>query len=159
MSEHTPGPWRVSGSRYIKRDFSGIGLADDSGQMIASVPGGQTSGPFFIESNEECDANARRIVACVNACEGVPTELLEAYPAPFSELRAERDRLLVAMKKLVGRADDPNIGWRGHSENKDEFTCEYCRAASLDSTKIQHGPDCPVPQVLSAIAEVKGEPA
>ncbi len=31
-------------------------------------------GPFGYDVNK---ANARRIVACVNACEGIPTELLE----------------------------------------------------------------------------------
>lgn len=48
--------------------------------------------------NAEQIANARRLVACWNACNGVPTELLEAYPAPFSQLRAQRDELLEALK-------------------------------------------------------------
>lgn len=44
--------------------------------------------------------DARRIVACVNACAGVPTELLEEYPAPFSEMRAQRDQLLGLLRKF-----------------------------------------------------------
>lgn len=50
---------------------------------------------------DEQKANARRIVAAVNACAGVPTELLEEYPAPFSEMRAERDQLLAQRDMLI----------------------------------------------------------
>lgn len=73
MSGHTKGPWAARG-RYIKQDFTIIGLSEKSGCLIASVQGGDTSGPYFIQNNDECDANARRIVACVNACEGLSNE-------------------------------------------------------------------------------------
>lgn len=75
MSGHTKGPWAARG-RYIKQDFTIIGLSEKSGCLIASVQGGDTSGPYFIQNNDECDANARRIVACVNACEGLSNEQL-----------------------------------------------------------------------------------
>lgn len=51
--------------------------------------------------NREQQANARRLVTCWNACEGVPTEMLEAYPAPFTELRTRRDELLEALRELM----------------------------------------------------------
>lgn len=75
MSEHTQGPWLARG-RYIKQDFTSIGLGEESGCLLANVMGGHTSGPYFIQNNHECDANARRMVACVNACEGLSNEQL-----------------------------------------------------------------------------------
>lgn len=47
---------------------------------------------------------ARRIVACVNACEGITIEALEATDASltfFMDCVAERDRLLATQKELV----------------------------------------------------------
>lgn len=49
----------------------------------------------------EQEQNARRLVACWNACLDVPTELLENYPAPFSRLREERDELLSMLRTFV----------------------------------------------------------
>ena len=62
---HTPEPWWVTPS--------GIVLAHDSNaEPIATCdPSGATAA--------ELKANARRIVACVNACEGLTTEALENY--------------------------------------------------------------------------------
>lgn len=47
----------------------------------------------------------RRLVACWNACSGVPTDDLECNPALFSALRFERDELLAMLRRVVG-------GWR-----------------------------------------------
>lgn len=63
--EHAPEPWRFDGRTQI--------LAADNGDhgIIATMNRGRDfRGP-------ECDANARRIVACVNACAGIPTAALE----------------------------------------------------------------------------------
>ena len=84
----TPGPWRVSGGRYIKQDYTEIGLSDDAGMMIASIPGGETSGPFFVENRAECDANARLIAAA--------PELLEA----LEDCVAVMDRELAGLKAI-----------------------------------------------------------
>lgn len=62
MSKHTPGPWSFNG-RVIKRDYRHIGLSADAGETIAAVTGGKTSGPFFVEDDNECIANARLIAA------------------------------------------------------------------------------------------------
>ena len=62
MNKHTPWPWFANG-RSIKRDYRLIGLTEDAGEIIASVMGGETSGPRFIESSSECQANARLIAA------------------------------------------------------------------------------------------------
>jgi hypothetical protein len=66
MSEHTKEPWIITGSNRIKYIEARIG--DGMLQEIASC--------MMVEHGNHED-NARRIVACVNALEGIPTELLE----------------------------------------------------------------------------------
>lgn len=59
--EHTPEPWDV-----VIHSMSGIQIRSDFERiaLIASCGG-------------EGNANARRIVACINACAGIPTETIE----------------------------------------------------------------------------------
>lgn len=73
---HTPEPWRVSlvgitnaGQRAIVSDAGRVALVDLHGD-VKRGQGWQTACPIR-------DANARRIVAAVNACAGIPTEALE----------------------------------------------------------------------------------
>lgn len=53
------------------------------------------------------EANARRLVACWNACEGLDTDKLErfglgtAFGSEIFELRAQRDELLEAVNRLL----------------------------------------------------------
>jgi hypothetical protein len=72
MTDHTPTPWAV------KTEGTGITLiVDDQGLIIAQVTGYVRNS---IESGKgEAKENARRIVACVNACVGIPTETLDKY--------------------------------------------------------------------------------
>lgn len=69
MSEktlHTPEPWAADGCFVRQADrYWVVGTA--SYQCIR---------------NGTADANARRIAACVNACQGIPTEALEAGALP-----------------------------------------------------------------------------
>ena len=95
MSKHTPGRMPEP------REPNGRGY-------------GWKVGPAWLGENshsEETAANARRIVACWNACEGVDTEWLEQCGSDEStrmfslphwvkhadELRAQRDELLEAL--------------------------------------------------------------
>lgn len=69
-------------------------------------------------------ASARRIVACVNYCMGLPLELLEAAveyneapadaawepPHPIFKLAAERDRLRAAIVQLI-QTEPEGIGY------------------------------------------------
>lgn len=94
MSEHTKEPWRyelVMGS-YLR--------------IYSETNSGIVSGCGCCGSPNCEDADARRIVASVNACAGVPTELLEQCPAPFSELVRKRDELLSALTDLVNEPQD-----------------------------------------------------
>jgi len=109
MSEHTKEPWKVVGPYfghfYIRNDpaeWNGMGY-----QHICSVP--------YEQGVDFFHANARRIVACVNACEGIGTGWLEKNAAmlqsivediqnvscQLDEARAQRDELLAAAKTVV----------------------------------------------------------
>ena len=66
--EHTPEPWHIDkyGSLYTP-----------SGQLLL----GGVMTPMTAGANRDtANANARRIVAAVNACAGLPTESLEKVP-------------------------------------------------------------------------------
>lgn len=63
--KHTPGPWHT-------------GTTESTKYMIYSQLGFCIANSFngvFVDA--ACEANARRIVACVNACEGFSIEELE----------------------------------------------------------------------------------
>lgn len=72
------------------------------------------SSPLAHISNicDDAEPDARRIVACVNACAGIDTEWLEnngAYAVPVPSLRTllnQRDELLAALKGLYGMVSD-----------------------------------------------------
>jgi predicted nucleic acid-binding protein len=59
----------------------------------------------------ECssEGNARRIVAAVNACEGIPTEVLDDGPhriiQRYAAAEMERDELLAELKSAIEHID------------------------------------------------------
>lgn len=111
MGKHTQEPWKL-----YRNDQS---VGDANGFAVCDVwPRGDDG-----MASEEGKANARRIVACVNACEGIPTEDLEQSPrrmfhflADFAsceiekrgEVEKQRDELLDVQKdhhRLVRELD------------------------------------------------------
>lgn len=105
-AQHTEG-------RLVVSPYDGFGplttiRAGDpkTGTRIASTF--EATSPQHIERNE---ANARRLAACWNACERVPTDMLETIaglmPAtvPYHQLHAQRDALLAALHRLLCAAE------------------------------------------------------
>ena len=97
---YTPAPWKVrklihgSWDQWdITAEIAGMRIA------IAATPGG----------NGNDSSNARRIVACVNACEGMLTENLEGTSMDkiYRSLREERDELAEALRDMVHYDDLP----------------------------------------------------
>ena len=89
-AQHTPGRLRLF---PVGDNLEFLCPATEDGESILTITHeGNTSFAVVLS-----DMKARRLVACWNACDGVPTELLEAYPAPFSQLRAQRDDMLAAL--------------------------------------------------------------
>lgn len=76
----------------------------------------------------------RRIVACVNACCGIPTDQLDAYPSSVMRVMRERDELLSVMRLVASEVTD------------------YVRPTSADS----HLPSDIVEKVHAVIASIEG---
>lgn len=102
MSKHTPEPWF-----YHRQGFSTVYIeARIGGGMLQEIA---ACGPCQ-DGTEQQDENARRIVACVNACAGVDTDLLEAgeLDKPImmviqenKDLKHRCDELLAALEGLL----------------------------------------------------------
>ena len=99
-AQHTPGRMTVHTDGADGWPLLMIG--GPAGRIVANVNTESgvdtTKAPSIAFKPMPATENARRLAACWNACEGVPTDLLEANPAPFSQLRAQRDELLEALK-------------------------------------------------------------
>ena len=88
MSEHTKGPWKAIGFLVF------LGNA----------------GGFDLRHCPAPEANARRIVSCVNACEGIPTDALECEAGNIvkvaGSLMKQRDQLLAAIEEALEAGGD-----------------------------------------------------
>ncbi|MFQ2035205.1 hypothetical protein ACK35Y_20045 [Aeromonas veronii] len=92
--KHTPEPWQVhqdaSGDVFVSSAKTSFHIAE-----IGS------------EDDEAVIPDARRIVACVNACHGLPTEELEqkglvaAVGTQLLDVEQQRDELLSLAERLV----------------------------------------------------------
>jgi len=71
MSEHTPEPWRIGDSKEPIWAWRGqiLGKHEDGTDFIL--------GSMNQNYEERAIADARRIVACINACRGIETPELE----------------------------------------------------------------------------------
>ena len=88
-TEHTPEPWKS-----IEEQFHGEVM-----NFIGDKDGG-TIGEIYTEND------ARRIVACVNACAGLPSEVLERYKlgvigVDYKSTKQQRDELLAALERSL----------------------------------------------------------
>jgi hypothetical protein len=95
MSEHTPEPWTCAG-----RDIFAM-LGDTT--TLATVHD-TINGPGGFDAVAK--ANARRIVACVNVCRGVATQILEDAATcltglPVQALRTPNAELLAACEAAL----------------------------------------------------------
>ena len=113
-SKHTPEPWHIG--------------AMESGQVaIDAANGSEITG--WLDPDD-----ARRIVACVNACAGLDTEYLETVGLPefagkqlcadmvqreLDAVIAQRDQLLAALGSLMPVAKDW-CDYRGNPQSLEE---------------------------------------
>lgn len=103
--KHTDEPWHLGTGFLAIYDQYGWGVA------------GVTEHPHQVSG--ERVANARRIVACVNACRGLSTDELEkhglvsAVGTELIELEKQRDQLLAALEQIARypatRSDEMSI--------------------------------------------------
>ena len=138
-TEHTPEPWRIG-------RFTGPGsyekVRETCGAMDVVVD--TDSGPYVlagcnINFPDDAKANARRIVACVNACAGLPTEVLERYKlgiigVDYKLTKQQRDGLLAALERSL---------------ESFEYIAKYGNSCGHSQLRI--------PDLKAVIASVEGE--
>lgn len=77
-AQHTPEPWSFKPltTKLDEEEICGFIIAEPEN---SDLPSAAIAAVRYQEhdGNDVSQANARRIVACVNACEGIPTEALE----------------------------------------------------------------------------------
>lgn len=113
-TQHTPEPWACNESINTTVDVIEI-TAENDFKTIAKIQAYE----FFHCSIPETNANAARIVACVNACAGInePAEHIKRLEELYDDLHAvqdearktqkQRDELLQALQNLEN--DDNSI--------------------------------------------------
>ena len=131
-SQHTPGRINVNGTRLYADDLPGI-------DCIATMQ---------VSNQPMWDQDARRLVACWNACEGIETHALELMTGDHAikeqitatgkqkprqtrktiEYRRQRDELLEALKRLATYLDETA------SCNSDKAMAATARAAIAKAT-------------------------
>jgi hypothetical protein len=99
--KHTPEPWLIGA--YNGR-YEIVGEPESGEMIVRTIERRKDVGGLEVEL-----ANARRIVACVNACAGITSEELEWIArsggmlgprADIERIAKQRDQLLAALKSL-----------------------------------------------------------
>lgn len=97
---HTPEPWKQ------ERDFVD-GPRDSEGYLTYKTENGEGAHSVAQCFGPQSDANARRIVACVNACAGIGTDTLEkeaSYVRGHRSVIDQRDALANGLRVIEARA-------------------------------------------------------
>jgi len=108
-AQHTQGPWKILPEECTKPYIRIRGTVLGGRYKVANVLAPAYEGVPDRE-REETVANARRIVACVNACEGISTKALESDV--IKELLVTAQTLIEALNY---KGDDANE-YVGHAE-------------------------------------------
>lgn len=114
--QHTPEPWTVSEKTLVRLDCA---------YLIRPV--NETNYEYGATLAATSQQDARRIVACVNACRGLPTDELEqkglvaAVGTQLLELEQQRDELLAALEGM--------LQWVAHAPPDDLSYLERAHAA------------------------------
>ncbi|WP_043129272.1 hypothetical protein [Aeromonas media] len=129
MNEHTKGLLRVGHSGAVVADHP---IPEMSGSDATEYYGGH------LVAESVTAANARRLVACWNACHGLPTDELEqkglacAFGTQLLLLEQHRDTLLEALNGVMGVMNNSHgvAGWHqnGAIATLDELLPEVAAA-------------------------------
>lgn len=120
MSKHTPEPWKINHDDSTE-EWSIV--TNQHGSIVANVneeTGPELAGSIPVMRKMPGMENARRIVACVNACAGVSNgELamttMSVVLARINEAEQQRDELLAALEIIVASEE-----FHG-----DSFVCDF----------------------------------
>lgn len=121
-AKHTPGPWVLHEIESDTGNFKHlVPAAEICGEVVSLLTAVEHNGQIFAAVYSKNDA--RRIVACVNACEGLNTDALEGNDnmATFARrMLLQRDELLTALE-LIKHATAPSHDDGAYHENAYEL--------------------------------------
>ena len=132
VRKHTPEPWRVGRPGTVVSDTP---VPEIGGSDAIEYYGGHLIGESIIE------ANARRIVACVNACAGMRNDELEGglligvMQSKIDRLECQRDKLLDAMRQTLAMLRVTSHGPSAANKAEDMLHAAICSIGS------GHSPD------------------
>ena len=108
---HTPEPWILFevGDRFTHKCPAS---KDKTSILTTALEGDVQFGAVYN------DADAERIVACVNACAGIPTEILIldekaalANRSHVEKLRNDKEVMLASLNKIASFTQSTNLLW------------------------------------------------
>ena len=109
MAEHTPGPWKVmaptqSGGALGEAEDRGITGESPEGNVVLAETWMYDPGIDGRKITLPASANAERIVACVNACEGIedPSDLEAEHLRDMLDCQERIVNLLEAAREVMG---------------------------------------------------------
>ena len=150
MSEnkHTPEPWAIDPDDRPNMHWNNHIVSEANPNIAICFMAHDGT-----EQNERGEANASRITACVNACAGIDTELLEiiadndkTLAGVIANVEKQRDELLAALDVAM-----ENL--RSHGDNC--FVSEHYEGDP--GAMCNCGIDGVTDYLISAIASVEGE--
>ena len=114
MSKHTPGPWKTEGRYRVSLGEVTLSMDGEHNDRayrreLVLEPAMKEGGPWHCDKNggDTLAANAARIVACVNACEGIED------PAVIPDLiDAARGAMQLILETSRGETCGRLIFWR-----------------------------------------------
>lgn len=155
---HTKEPWAIGRDDRPGMQWNNhIVSLNDQNQTICFMSHDNTP------ENEEGEANAQRIVACVNACAGIQTEHLERCNAigavdeilaERNELKKQRDELLAALECVLTTRNaeaKASMEFNNAAENYSDDSIEHAayEKAMIKASNAES-------EARAAIASVKG---
>jgi hypothetical protein len=126
---HTPEPWHVTPGTpaviFADYDTFRLGIADIG-----------TFAPRGVQL-----ANARRIVAAVNACQGIPTEALEqgVVAELLAALREAREEIEYWHADMLTEEERHHPRGSGWARVYDKISAALARATGAETPAIQEG--------------------
>ena len=89
MTKHTPEPWTTNGARKASNfgQYEAF-ITGPEVARVATVQGGN------VDTRESTEANAARIVACVNACAGLNPEAVPGLVKALKRIRSREEHCL-----------------------------------------------------------------
>lgn len=149
--EHSKEPWRKG------IDYNSIVSDDSSGPMVNGAEAVEHYGGYMV-AESVAEANARRIVACVNACAGLDTAQLElsleygvTVLDELGRVKAQRDELLAVLEGVLPWVVTQEVACHG-------LKCRepVCMSCSSDSEEAAEKATYAYEEARAVIQKVRG---